>query len=1576
MKNNQEKLDRGEVAIYITGKLGEIVKRTLGHGENIMPAAAMWSVAKDLLKEPENKETDSLGIIDLSASGYTVIAVDKEGELKNDLLAINPHCGAGSGINLSRAMQKLNIKRKDVDKILKKYLGEGGKGERQKVSVRADRCGVFSSSATVSDKNQGIPLEHALAVTLKSEVLKACKKLSFSVDKTYLTGRIFMWQFARDCAEDYLKSIGVKEVKHDKDQSLLIRGSKSLVEKVGKDNFRKENPVRLRKEEIFSEYLPFSELKEQYVREELYERHPDTGVPELSPEIANTPVNIALDVGSTMAKMVISDAKTGQILFLNSYFNHGDTIETIKHIFKELQQKKIRNLNIQNIGVTGSGRYQVQKVLREVYPHLKERVEVLVENYAHARGSIKEARERIEELKAQGMEVNEDYCLLVDVGGEDTKVSIVSLKDGDLFDNAMNLKCSAGTGSLMDTLRTLFAIDNIEEACKRAYEAMIAYGINATCAVFLMENARKMQAQGYGKDEILSSCYWAIVENMARTLWPQVEFPKNAVTLLHGQTMLSDPLPLAVVHRLQEYTGSKMYGLAPSFPGHRACIGLIKSMEAKNQPYIDEASRLSDLIDCEFEKRIFTCHGAACGDKGSSCNRTALTFYSGGTKETIKLGGCTAVNDIAFKKKEAMKTPDTYKEIWKLIKSRMPESDVEDRLVIPRSFAISEQAFFLAKIFEKLGMPVHVDSVSTTDVLKGQPKFDIDTCAPNIGATGQFMRLASEKHGMILVPQVEYLSTERMSLGKTCTSNQGGPLIAMHFAKMENPEAIFFPFDINLENPDPVFIANQLFDQLQPVFEQYQLNITKEDLISAIKHAESENEGLKNEITENVADYLEKAIEDGANVAIACGREYILNPGVFDSYVGKLANDKGMVTIPSYVLDVALSEEFGYMYWRNPHHILTIINAVKDKKLHTFIKNERLKELIRKIEEQDGTNSLLGIILVSTFRCGPDSVTIPTIQELTKSIPFLIIQSDAAINELAHLENRVNTWLKQLTEGLQKESGETNGKDFTVETLDEYTFDTLNSETDVIYFPTIGDNRVIPAVVRAAGFTCIDNFAPETYDVERLIKLGRKYSGDAVCSPLAAVFADTLLAIEDFVRRKKENDPKVKGKTRVLIGDNKGAGPCRQGQYFEIHRLLLHRKLQESSKKAHGSTLDDMIIKFLVALEKDDFNPGIEEWVMAQIFQGVVIGGALESMFLKGGSNCKNHEEYSAFLKDYRKLTQEVYETIEKNAKPTFVQKALGQFAGKGLKTAKNFRELAQRVFGISEGKVPASLRKALKLAEKGLEQIDLEKFEGIDKYLEYGLYNNIGTRKLLEDFSKKWLHPQSKQKNNGNKIKIHADGEVYMRAAQIEEVFKELVDALGFGFFELSYTPIWAYFDYMCEKDIMIAKREIEIAKGMLENIYDSKERKRIASLIKEKEEFISKRQKAKGHLRNRFAKPVYKAAGVEMPHDMKEVLGAAKPILPRFKPLGELAPYVGEVMGKLKEGVDLVLNIAPDGCMVASMGDILTQAIMESTKESRKIRSRVQGLFSQDGEIDSDSLKLSLLKMLGPEGYYQARQ
>ncbi|MCP4042815.1 MAG: hypothetical protein GY731_12810, partial [Gammaproteobacteria bacterium] len=834
------------------------------------------------------------------------------------------------------------------------------------------------------------------------------------------------------------------EVVYDTEQSLLIDGIRNLIEQIGEGNFGQPEQ-RLKKLDQMTEYPAFTTLKQGYEADNRYRRLPDQIVREWTPgELEELPIIIGLDVGSTMAKLVVADSQTEEILFLNSYSNCGDTIETIKQVFHDLQSRSVSQLAVVRVGITGSARYQVQEALRQVYPQLGNRISVLVENYAHARGSIEHARRHIRHLKESGVgEVNEDFIILVDIGGEDTKLSTISLKKGELFDNAMNVKCSAGTGSLIDSLRSLFGIESVAQASSYAFQAKKAYAINATCAVFLMENTRNLQAQGYREDEILASANWAIVENMARTLWSQLDLPQQAVIMLHGQTMLSEPLPLAVTHRLQEYIGATSYCLVPPNPGHMACIGLIKTLAQEQREEQDEtavACTLEDLIKREFKKRIIQCRGAACGDQEARCNRVSLSGKdSCGKRFNFSLGGCTAINDFVARKSLGNKpTPDTYKEIWSMVNDRLPHTEEHNRLVIPRSFAVSEWAFFLSRIFEQFDLPVHVDNVREHDLISAQPFFHIDTCAPQIGAVGQYRRLAGESHGMILAPQIEYLPSSKESVGRTCTINQGGVIVAKNLSEVAYPEARIHAFNIDFKELEPDSIAHQLYRRLGPVFEYYGIEPTSEQLHQAVVVALDAYRKLRGELEERAADIIETAIEEGRQVAVVAGREYILNPGIYDSHVGRLLRDKQISALPLYILNMDTDPDLAHIYWRNPHFIVTVLRAIAEKRLHEKLNHPRLKRLFRQLEE-DSADDLLPVVQVSTFRCGPDSITTPLVAEIMKKRPFLLIQSDAAIKELAHLENRVNTYVKQLELGLHGELMGADGNKFEIQILENFT---------------------------------------------------------------------------------------------------------------------------------------------------------------------------------------------------------------------------------------------------------------------------------------------------------------------------------------------------------------------------------------------------------------------------------------------------------------------------------------------------------------------------------------------------------
>ena len=1528
-----QRLGCGEHApIFITGKLAPMVHKVLGCGKIFMPSAALWLAAKQLMATSRDS-VQSLAMVEISASGYMLVGVDRAGELKDDLLIVNPRCGAGSGVNLDRVLQKLGLRRDEVDVVLHDYLGEDGRGRRSLVSTRADRCGVFSSSATISDKNQGIPLAVALATTLKSEVLKTLSKLPRGFDKACLTGRIFCWEFARRCAEDFLLSCGVHDVEYDTENTLVLQALQKFVTRVGARNIVQPEP-HLREKQARTQYPAFSQIKTEHENALRYLRLPGEAVrPELTGDLSRRVVDIGLDAGSTMAKVVVTDDRTGEALFISAYSNSGDTIETIKHVFRELRGRAGERMKIRSIGVTGSARFQVKEALSHIYPSLAPRLSVLVENYAHASGSIDYAREHLRRLVSHGIrDLNRDFCILVDIGGEDTKISTIAIEQGELFNNAMNLKCSAGTGSLMDTLSALFGLEHAGEASRRAFEAKRSFAVNATCAVFLMENAQKLQALGVPRDEILASANWAIVENMARSLWSQVEMPANTVVLLHGQTMLSDPLPLAVTHRLQSYLGGAAYALVPPFPGHRACFGLIRT-QSRTAPQGEEEVELSRFIDARFEKQIIQCKGAACSDASAVCNRASLKCTGAdGRRFSFTLGGCSAINEMFARKRtktaDSSKTVrDTYKEIWDFIDRHHPRSTDPRRLVIARSFCVSEWAYFLSQLFTGFGIPVHVDNVKDSDISQAQPLFNVDSCAPLLGAVGQYRRLAAEPHGLILVPQIEMLPTDGKSLGRTCTINQGGVIVAQSLAAIAEPRARFHAFSMALRSLDAAALCDQIYDKLAPVFQYYGLEPTRTEVQSAIEAALAAHLLLKENAANFTADLIEEALAEGHRIALVVGREYVLNPGIYDSHVRRLLRDKRMAVIPSYVLDVELHEDYRHLYWRNPHAMVTILDGVARKTLHQHVRHRRLKLLFERIET--GTaGELLPVVQVSTFSCGPDSVITHLVAEIMKRRPFLLIQSDAILKELAHLENRVNTYVRQLDLGLHAKLSLDGECHFEVKLLDDFeSRDALDLTTDVLYLPTLDDNRMLTSVLRGAGFTCIDNYSDE-HDLEELIKLGRSVAGDAVCAPLAGVYADLMLAVEDFERRKRSGDPLLAGKTRLLFFNNKGTGPCRQGRYVETHKLLAHRTLGSPVPRGGGNQSNlpcGGLMQFVVASEAQGYSIGLKEWTQVRLYQAVILHAVLQDLSFAGGTVCRHAQEYEQFVRDHRELKHKLYRILE------------------------NYRGPGRVVQWLVE-----------RLGDAGLPGLGL-------KYLAYRMHGR-DLAGPLSAFAAKWLPnglPREKL------LRIRASGEVYMRVSQARDVHRILLANLGFGRFSFEVNPIWSYLEYLLEEEYDYCRERKAQARAGLERETAGAADPRHAQMA-EQDRSQMKIQNLCSLLRNVLAAPLYGAARLSAPPEMKKLLKRAREILPTLRPVGEFAPYLGESLHEMEHGAHLFLNIAPNSCMVSTMCEVLTPRLLQG-KRSRN--GRIQYLFSAEGDVNEELLTLAALKTLGPDRYFDAR-
>jgi hypothetical protein len=630
-----------------------------------------------------------------------------------------------------------------------------------------------------------------------------------------------------------------------------------------------------------------------------------------------------------------------------------------------------------------------------------------------------------------------------------------------------------------------------------------------------------------------------------------------------------------------------------------------------------------------------------------------------------------------------------------------------------------------------------------------------------------------------------------------------------------------------------------------------------------------------------------------------------------------------MAVLPSYVLDIELDPEFANIYWRNPHFILTLLKAVAHRKLHQRLRHPRLRTLFRRLEEND-SGEMLPVVQVSTFSCGPDSIITHYVAEIMKERPFLLIQSDAVLKELAHLENRVNTYVMQLEQGLHDKLGFDARAPFEIRTLDELvSHGPLNNETDVLCLPTLGDNRGVIAVLRAAGYTCLENFSDTDYDLQALVKSGRKQAGQAVCAPLAALYSALRNGVEEFIRGREAGDPEFAGKHRLVLLDSQGAGPCRQGQYPGLHRLFFHNtRREEAGQRSCNSLPGDALFEFMLLEEDEGYQGGFPDWVMLRIYQGLILKGILQSILFRVGAACRDYDEYQLFIADYRKLQAEIYSLLE-------------SFTGPGRP--------ARWLLRLCSNSPVASLPL---------------------KYFAYRMHGRE-FRRPLKRFVDKWMPHESR---TAGRLNIMISGEGYMRLAQADEIFHILLAEIGFRRFNLELSNVMSYLETLLAE---VEERCRTARDAILRRQQRSGGNREDVSRLKQENRKLRTISVMRFLLRNVLARSLYRASRLQMPSPVTEMIDASRELLPTYRPIGELAPYIGEALVELRKGIDVVLNVAPTGCMVASMGEVLTPSIMHADGIGS---GRIQTLLSAEGDVNDEALTLAVLKATGPLRYYRA--
>ena len=235
---------------------------------------------------------------------------------------------------------------------------------------------------------------------------------------------------------------------------------------------------------------------------------------------------MGIDIGSISTKGVIID-EYDNIIASSYLYTEGNPIMAVKKVIKNMRSFiDLNKYQVVSVGVTGSARKLIGTMLGA--STIKNEIT------AHAIGTIR---------------LYPDVRTIFEIGGQDSKITLI--KDGVVYDYAMNTLCAAGTGAFISSLAKRLDI-KIEDVAKVAFSSENRVNIAARCTVFAESDLiHKIQA-GYRKEDIIAGVCRAVAMNYINNVAKGKKISSPIV--FNGGVSKN----AAVVKAFEEITGEKI----------------------------------------------------------------------------------------------------------------------------------------------------------------------------------------------------------------------------------------------------------------------------------------------------------------------------------------------------------------------------------------------------------------------------------------------------------------------------------------------------------------------------------------------------------------------------------------------------------------------------------------------------------------------------------------------------------------------------------------------------------------------------------------------------------------------------------------------------------------------------------------------------------------------------------------------------------------------------------------------------------------------------------------------------------
>lgn len=420
---------------------------------------------------------------------------------------------------------------------------------------------------------------------------------------------------------------------------------------------------------------------------------------------------------------------------------------------------------------------------------------------------------------------------------------------------------------------------------------------------------------------------------------------------------------------------------------------------------------------------------------------------------------------------------------------------------LPRALLFYEHFPFFYKFLACLGFkPILSEETNRKIVEAGTGLAVTDTCFPVKTALGHIDYLVNRGINKFFIPSFITMAPNDKFFARSflCPYVQSFPYQARAiFGKKIDIFAPVLYFDRGLRN-----ITEALYEFAR------EFGKSPRDVTEAIAQGFKYQNSIQKSLQEKAQDIINNF---SGSIVLICSRHYnCYDPGLNLKLNQKIRNF-GILPIPLEFIksDYShLQEDFANLYW---HYGQKILSATK-----SLAENENYYP-----------------VYLSNFACGPDSFLINFFREKLNGKPMLVLELDEHSGDAGFI-----TRLEAFADSIKHTNYKP--KPTRIEAVSQ-----LKREKK-LYLPNMCDGAM--ALCSAMRYAGIDAEVMEPPDDDSVM-LGRQYTTGRECLPAIITAGDMLKKINS-----KNFDPQ-----NASFFMAQGSGPCRFGQYYKLHRIILNK---------------------------------------------------------------------------------------------------------------------------------------------------------------------------------------------------------------------------------------------------------------------------------------------------------------------------------------------------------------------------------------------------------------------------------